>query len=574
MENKEIAAILDEIASMLSIEERPTSMFEVRAYRKAAQVIDGLQEPIEGIYAKGGLDALMELPGIGKSIAGHIEEYIKTGKIRKYEELKKKYPIDMAGLTSITGLGAKTAITLYKKLGIKDIDDLKKALAEHRISKLEGFGERSEESIKKGISIYEGSKGRLLISDALPIAEEIATQLMDSGLIEKLVIAGSTRRMKETVGDLDILAISKKGKEVMDLFTSLKMVSSVVQKGPTKSAVLLKAGLTCDIRVLEPESFGAAVQYFTGSRDHNIQVRTIAVRKGYKLNEYGLFDKNDRNIGGIDEESIYAKLGLQYIPPEMREARGEVALAIAKKIPRLVEIGDINGDLHTHTKATDGQNSIEEMVAAAQKLGYKYLANTEHTKSLYIAKGMDDKQFAVHMAKIDKLNEKLGKFKILKGVELDILKDGSLDLGAPTLKKMDCVVAAVHSSLSMKKEEMTKRVVKALDTGLVHILAHPTGRIVGEREAYEIDLEKVAEAAERNGVALEVNAQRRLDLNDTNILLVSKYKVMFAIDTDAHNTTHFQLMRYGVGTARRGWLTKDRVMNTLPIEKLLKVLKK
>ncbi len=575
MENKRIADLLDEIAKMLSLEDKPNIRFEIRAYQKAALTIGTLQEPVEDMYRKGGTEALMELPGVGKSIAGLIEEYIKTGKSSKYDTLKKKYPIDMASLTSIQGLGAKKALTLYKKLKVKDIATLKKAIELHRIAKLEGFGEKSEETIRKGLELAESSSGRMLISEALPIAEELIAKLKAGGNVEKVLLSGSARRMRETVGDLDILVISKKAEQVMDFFTALDAVESVIAKGPTKSSVRLKAGLNCDLRVLEPQSFGAAVQYFTGSKDHNIQVRTIAVRKGYKLNEYGLFGKSGKNVGGSEEESVYEALGMQWMPPEMREARGEVELALAHKIPVLVEQKDIRGDLHTHTKWTDGANTLEEMAAAAIRLGYQYIANTDHTKNVTIANGKTDAEFERMIPKIDKLNDSFnGKFRILKGVECDILKDGTLDLKESTLNDMDCVIGAVHMNTKMEKSEMTDRIVKALDSGLIHILAHPTGRIVGKREAYQVDLDEVAEAAERNNVALEINSTERMDLNDTNIMLAAKYKVMFSIDTDAHSTNDYVLMRYGVGTARRGWLTKDKIINSKPLDSLLKTFKK
>ncbi|MCL4379390.1 MAG: DNA polymerase/3'-5' exonuclease PolX [Candidatus Marsarchaeota archaeon] len=573
MENKGIADILNVIAQLMSLSDKPTARFEVRAYQKAALTIETLQEPIEDIYKKGGLKELMELPGIGKSIASHIEEYIKTGKIKKYEELKKRYPFDMGSLTTITGMGAKKAILLYKKLGIKNLSDLKKAAESHKISGLEGFGVKSEGAILKSLAIQEASKGRMFIEDALPEAESLINKLAGSGLVEKVMIAGSARRMRETVGDIDILAISKKNEDVMEFFTKMKEVSGIIAKGPTKSTVMLKLGISCDLRVLEPKSFGAAVQYFTGSKDHNIQTRTIAVKKGYKLNEYGLFNRKGRNVGGVEEESIYGKLGLQWMPPEMREARGEVELAQQHKIPTLVERKDIHGDLHTHTRESDGINTLEEMADAARKLGYEYITNSDHTKSTPIANGKDDKGFERILKHVDKLNDQLdGKFTVLKGAECDILKDGSLDLSKKTLKQMDCVLGAVHNNTLMEKKQMTDRIVKALDSGLIHVLAHPTGRIVGKREPYQVDLEKVAEAAERNNVALEINSTRRMDLSDTNIMLVSKYKIMFAIDTDSHRTNDYSFMRYGVGTARRGWLQKDRILNTLPLRELIKRL--
>ncbi len=574
MDNKTIADLLDEIADMLSVDETPTSRFEVRAYRTAALTIGTLQEPVEEIYKKGGTKELMELPGVGKTIASHIEELVKTGKLMKYQKLKKKFPIKMAELTSIPGLGAKRAFILYKKLGVKDIATLKTAISKHKISKLEGFGEKSEEVLLKGIEIQQSSKGRMLLGDALPIAEGMIKKIIASGLVKKALVAGSARRMRETVGDLDILVIANNADKVMEFFTKLDNVERVVAKGPTRTAVWLKIGIGCDLRVLEPENFGAAVQYFTGSRDHNIQTRKIAIEKGYKLNEYGLFNKKGKNVGGESEEKIYEMLGLQWMPPEMREARGEVELAQKHKIPKLVEIGDIVGDMHTHTKETDGMNTIDEVAESALKLGYEYFATTNHTKSLGIANGMDESEFERYFKKVDTLNEKLeGRIKILKGAELDILKSGKLDLSNECLKKMDCVVGAVHSSFQMNENEMTERVVRALDSGLIHVLAHPTGRIINERVPYKIDLEKVAEAAERNNVALEINAfPSRLDLNDSNIMLVSKYKIMFSIDTDAHNLDHLKFMRYGVGTARRGWLTKDRILNALPLMKLMKKL--
>ncbi|MGC8652226.1 MAG: DNA polymerase/3'-5' exonuclease PolX [Candidatus Micrarchaeia archaeon] len=573
MYNKLIADIFNEIAALLSVDEK-VSKFEVRAYQKAALTISTLQEPIEDIYASGGKAALQKLPGIGPTLAERIIEYIKTGRIEKYEALKRKYPVDIKALTSIEGIGAKKAVTLYKQLGVKNIDDLKKAVSEHRISKLEGFGEKSEDVIAKGIGMLEQSKGRMLLGEVLPIAEGIVAGLLKSGLVSNAVIAGSTRRMRETVGDIDILALSSKQEQVMDLFTKMDGVSEVISKGPTKTTVWLKMGLSCDLRVIEPKSFSAALQYFTGSKDHNIEVRKIAIKKGYKLNEYGLF-KGSVSVNVKSEADIYAKLGMQYMPPEMREDRGEVQLALEHKIPKLVELADLKGDMHTHTKDTDGTNTLEEMVSAARAAGLEYIGVTNHTKSLKVAHGMDDKGFEAFFEKIDRLNDSLEGFKALKGAEVDILKDGSLDLQAKTLRSMDVVVAGVHSSFSMSEEGMTKRIVKALDSGMVSILAHPTGRMIFEREPYKVNLEQVFEAAERNNTVLEVNSlPNRLDLSDTNIMLASKYKVMFAIDSDAHNTSHFEFLRYGVGTARRGWLTKDRVINSMSIERLSATLKR
>lgn len=582
MDNKRIAEIFDEIGDMLSLEDYATARFEVRAYKKAALMVSTMQEPVEDIYNKGGTKALMEIPGIGATMSKHIEELVKTGTLNKYEQLKKKYPIDMASLTAITGLGAKKAILLYRKLGIRNRDDLKKAIAAHKISELDGFGPKSEEVMLRGIQLLDASSGRQALGYALPVAERIIGEIGKSGLVEKVMIAGSARRMRETIGDIDILAISKDSEKVMDFFTKMDEVQKIMQKGPTKSTVFLKIGLSCDLRVLEPRSFGAAMQYFTGSRDHNIQVRQIAANKGYKLNEYGLFNRANMNIGGATEESIYGKLGMQWMPPEMREARGEVKLALEHKIPKLVQLSDIRGDLHTHTKETDGVNTLEELAESAIKLGYEYFATTNHSKSEYVAGGMDDREFAAYFKKVEKARKSFGgKISILYGTEVDILKDGRLDLGKDTMKGMDCVVAGIHSSFTMGQREMTERVVKAFKTGLVDIFAHPTGRLIGDtqfhrsRPAYQIDLEKVADVAEEYGVALEINAfPNRTDLNDTNIMLVSDRKIMFSIDTDSHSLSHLQFMRYGVGTARRGWLPRSKILNTLPLKQLQRKLAK
>jgi DNA polymerase (family 10) len=400
-------------------------------------------------------------------------------------------------------------------------------------------------------------------------------KLKESGLVDDALVAGSARRWRETVGDLDILALSEKGAEVMEKFLSLPEVESMVVKGPTKTTVMLKIGIQADLRVIAQESFPAALQYFTGSKNHNIEVRTIAVKKGYKLNEYGLFDGKNRSIPMKKEEELYGKLGMQYMPPEMREARGEVRLAQEHNIPRLVELGDLRGDMHVHARGEGVTDTLEEMVDAAKGAHLDYVAITNHTKSLTVEKGMNDAQFMAFFDRVDKMNDTLKEFRIFKGAEVDILKNGSLDLEKSTLKAMDCVVASVHSSFNMGEDEMTSRVVKALDSGLVHVLGHPTGRVINAREAYAINLDRVFEAAERNNVALEINSfPDRLDLNDTNIMKASAYKVRFAIDSDSHRVSHFVDLRYGVGTARRGWLTKDRVLNALSVDDIARALRR
>ncbi|MDE1855213.1 MAG: DNA polymerase/3'-5' exonuclease PolX [Candidatus Micrarchaeota archaeon] len=574
MINSTLAEMFDEIADMLELEGEKYSRFEVLAYRKAAITIGGLQEDAAEIYKKGGTDALMELPGIGKSMAGHIEEYVKTGKIAKYEKLKKKYPLDITNLTKIQGMGAKKAFKLYKSLGVKDVQGLKKALAQHKIRDLEGFGEQSEAQIQKGIEFMESSGGRMLLGTALPEAEAISDKLLKSNLVEKAIIGGSTRRMRETVGDLDILLISSRGQKVMDFITSMQEVDSVIAKGPTKTSVRLKIGLNCDFRLVERTSFGAALQYFTGNKDHNVKLREIAIKKGLKLNEYGLFDRKNKNVAaGEDEEQVYKTLGLDWMEPEMRENRGEIDLALHHKLPKLVRLDDIRGDLHVHSKHSgDSSNSFEDIAAEAKRLGKGYVGVTDHSKSEYMNRGLDEKGYMKVFDEIDKANRRLDGFRLLKSGEVDILKDGSLDINKKTLDEMDYVLASVHSGLKDPKEKMTKRIVDALNSGQIDILGHPTGRLINEREPIQADMDKVFEAAKDNGVVMEINAQpSRLDLNDENAMKAKKYGLKFSIDSDAHRISHFKYMRYGVGVAKRAWLSKEDVINTMGVDALLKL---
>ncbi len=572
--NKPVSDILNRIADILSIDEEGSVKFEVRAYRRAALSIDALEEDVAEIYREKGADGLMEIEGVGEGISKSIVDYIKTGKMKKYEKLKKRYPIDFENLTKIDGLGPKRVAILYKKLGIKDVNGLNRAVAAHKISSIEGFGKKSEAVILNGIERLESNKGRVLLGDAMPEAEKIIRSLIKSGYVTRAEMAGSIRRMKETVGDIDILATSKHPEKVMELFGMMEEVESVMLGGKTKTTVKLKMGINCDLRVIEDKSFGAALQYFTGNKFHNVKLRTIAIRKGLKLNEYGLFDKKGNNVvSGRDEGWIYKKLGMDPMPPEMREDRGEIDAAINGRINRLVSLEDLVGDMHTHTKESDGSNSIEEMVVAARKAGLDYIATTNHTKSLKIANGMDEARLNGYFAHVDKLNEGLDGFTVLKGAEVDILKNGDLDLGSKTLKELDCAVGSVHSYFNMDKDAMTKRVIKAMESGMIHILGHPTGRILLGREGYGLDIHKVAAAAEANGVAIEINSSPdRLDISDSNILEISDYKIMFAIDSDAHSVNHFGNLRYGVGTARRGWLGKDRILNALELNRLRKIL--
>jgi len=571
MKNAEIARILEEIAAMLEAE---GVEWKPNAYRKAALTIATLSEDIEEVYKQG---RLRELPGIGESIAQKIEEYLKTGKIKYYEELKQKYPIDFPSFSKVEGLGPKTIVKLYKFLKIKNLEDLKKALQEHKLRDLPSFGEKSEEKIKKSIELYEQIPQRQLLGFVLPEAEMLKKKLEKSGLVERVEIVGSIRRMKETIGDIDILTIIKPNVDpmkVMDLFVSLPEVKEVIAKGPAKTSVALKIGLDCDLRVFEEKSFGAAMLYFTGSKQHNIEVRKIAIKKGFKLNEYGLF-KGNQLVAGKTEEEIYEKLGMQYIPPEMREVRGEIELALKNKLPKIVEYNEIKGDLHIHSKYTDGAASIKEIAEYAKKLGYEYIAITDHSSNLKIAHGLSSEQYKKQFKEIEKVEREVG-IKIFKSGEIDILKEGSLDISKEVAKEMDFVIAAVHSNFSMSKEEMTNRVIKALRSRLVTVLAHPTGKLLNQRPPYEIDLEKIFEVAKEEGVIMEINAfPDRLDLNSENIILARRFGVQkFSIGTDSHRLDHLHFMKLGIGTARRGWCTKQEILNTLSKEELEKIFQK
>ncbi len=563
-----------EIADMLEIEDEKR-IFEIRAYRKAALSLETMQEDVEEVFRKNGIEGLREISGVGEGLAKKIIEYIETGRMKKYEEYKKKYPIDFAGLTQIQTLGARKAFRLYKSLGIRNVDDLKKAIADHRIMELEGFGQKSEAELRKGLELIESGGGRMLLGTALPEAEAIIGKLKGSGLASRVELAGSCRRRRETVGDIDILVTSEVPGKVMDFVAGLGEVESVTLKGPTKTTVRLKIGLSCDIRVLERKSFGAGMQYFIGSKDHNVKVRQIAIKRGYKLNEYGLFDMEDRIIAAEDEETIYEKLGMQMPEPEMRENRGEIELALEHRLPRLVQLSDIRGDLHVHTLHSDGNNTLEEMVGEAGRRGLEYVGITDHSKSEYVARGMDEARFQKYSKEIDDFNEKSGsKVKVLKSAETDILKDGSLDFSNKALDEMDYVLASIHTSLNMSKDEMTKRVIKCMESGRMNIFAHPTDRLINERAPIQLDLDKVFEAARENNVVMEIDSfPNRLDLNDENIFRARKYGLKFSVDTDSHRTGHMDLLKYGVWTAKRGWLTREDVINTMPLVKLRRFFK-
>ncbi|MEK7630007.1 MAG: DNA polymerase/3'-5' exonuclease PolX [Patescibacteria group bacterium] len=587
--NSEIARVFSEIAEYLEMQNVP---FKPRAYEKVAEVIEGISEEISELYKRGGLKALEEIPGVGLSIAEKIEELLKTGRSKQHEALKKELPVDLSSFNGVEGLGPKGIFTLYKKLGIRNLKDLEKAAKVGKIRKIEGFGEKSEENILKGIEFTKKSGGRFVLGSIMPKIREIENRLKNLKEVQKIMVAGSVRRRKETIGDCDILVISEKPKSVMDYFISMPEVARVFAHGETKSAVKLANGLDVDLRVVQEKSYGAALNYFTGSKDHNIALREIAIKKGYKLNEYGIFStkggslpaggrgasggKGFKQIAGRTEEEIYKNLGLEYIEPEMRENTGEIELAKEKKLPKLINYGDLKGDLQIQTNWTDGANSIEEMAEAAVKLGLKYIAITDHTKRLAMIGGLDEKKIKRQWKEIDAMNKKMaGKIKILKGTECDILKDGTLDLPDKILEKLDVVGVSIHSYFNLSRADQTKRIERAIRNKNVDILFHPTGRIINKRPAYELDLTKIIKTAKETGTVLEIDAfPDRLDLKDNHIRQCVEARVKLTIDSDAHSINHLSYLEYGLAQARRGWAKKNDIINTWEVKKMMSFLKK
>jgi len=590
MVNKEIAKILYEIADYLEMDAVP---FKPYAYERAAISLETLEEDVEQIYKKGGLKALENIPGVGKSIAEKIEEYLKTGKIIYYERFKRRLPLKIEELVAVEGLGPKKVKFLYEKLGIRNLKDLEKAAKSHKIAPLFGFGEKTEKNILEGITFLKRSKGRFLLGEILPIVKDVTEKLKSLKEVEKLVPVGSARRRKETIGDVDLLVISKNPQKVMDFFVSLPGVIKIWGKGFTKASVRMQGGFDMDLRVVPKRSYGAALQYFTGSKEHNIVTRKIAIEKGLKLSEYGLF-KGSRMIAGENEEGIYKALGMVLIPPELRENTGEIeaslrqfsasAKASADKqgkpngLPEIIGYQDIKGDLHCHSDWDGGENTIEEMAEAAQNMGYEYIGIADHTKFLRIEHGLDEKSLALQRKEIDKINFKFQisnlKFKILQGCEANILNDGSLDIKDEALEKLDFVIAGVHSSFKITKNEMTERIIKAMKNPNVDIISHPTGRILKRRDEYQIDFDEILKVAKETGTILEINSYpERLDLNDKNIRRAKEFGVKMIINTDSHHKDHLRFMEFGVAQARRGWAEKGDIVNVWSIEKLLKMLK-
>jgi DNA polymerase (family 10) len=575
MKNKEVAKIFYSIAKYLETENVP---FKPYAYEKAAITIETLEEDVAKIYREGGLKALEEIPGVGKSIAEKIEEFLKTGKIKYYNELRKNLPVDLDEISAVEGMGPKRAKILYEKLNIRNLKDLEKLAKAGKIAPLFGFGKKTEENILEGIEFVKRSHGRFLLGEILPSAGEVYDQLKFLKGVEKIDMAGSIRRRKETIGDVDFLVISKSPKKIMDFFVSLPGIEKVWGHGSTKSSVRMREGFDMDIRVIQPKSYGAALQYFTGSKEHNIALRKVAIDKGYKLSEYGLFDGAEI-IAGKTEEEIYKKLGMDWVSPELREDRGEIEAALAGKLPEIIGHGDIKGDLHVHCNWDGGADSIEELAGAAMAMGYEYIGISDHTKFLKIEHGLDEKQLEERNKEIDKLNDKFKisnfKFKILAGCEANIMADGSIDIKDDALEKLDYVIAGVHSQMKMTREQMTERVIRAMRNPHVDIVAHPTGRILKRRGEFEVDFEKILKVAKETGTILEINAYpERLDLNDVNIKKAKEAGVKMIINTDAHQKDQLRYMEYGVSQARRGWAEKDDIINTWPVEGFLEAMKK
>jgi len=575
MKNQEIAKIFSEIANYLEME---GVQFKPYAYQKAAITLETLEEDVEEIYKRGGLDALKEIPGVGESIALKIEEYLKTGKIKYYEEFKKKIPVNLEEIIAVEGMGPKKAKVLYEKLGIKNLKDLERAAKAHKIASLFGFGEKTEKNILEGITFLKRSKGRFLLGEILPRVEEIEEKLKSLKEVEKIDVAGSVRRRKETIGDVDFLVISKNPGKVMEFFVSLPGIIKIWGKGTTKASVRLKEGFDMDIRVLPKRSYGAALQYFTGSKEHNIALRKIAIDKGLKLSEYGLF-RGPKMIAGETEEGIYEKLGMEWMPPEMRENQGEIEASLEGKLPKIISYKDIKGDLHCHSNWNlRTYPTIEEIVKTTEKMGYEYVGISDHTKFLRIEHGIDERGLELRNREIDRINLKFkakkSKFRVLKGCEANILNDGSIDIKDEALKKLDYVIAGIHSNFKMPKEKMTERIIRAMKNPNVDIISHPTGRILKRRDEYEIDFEKILRTAKETGTILEINSfPERLDLNAENIRRAKEAGVKMVINTDSHHKDQMRYIEYGIAQARRGWAEKEDIINTQPLEKLLKFFK-
>ena len=569
--NAEIAAIFNRIADLLEIQnENP---FRVRAYRNAARTVQGLSRSLAEMVQGG--EVLEALPTIGKDLAAKIREIVTTGSLRKLKELEGAVSPGLVELLKVPGLGPKRLRLLHDYLDINSVEELEQAARQGLVRNLPGFGVKTEQNLLRELAELQKRTRRHLWAEVEEVAGQLLDYLRNLSGVKTVEMAGSYRRRKETVGDLDVLVIASRGAKVTEAFARFEAVERVVSQGSTRSTVILRTGLQVDLRVVPQVSFGAAWHYFTGSKAHNIAVRTMGVQRGLKINEYGVFDRAGKRIAGRTEKEVYAQVGLPWIAPELREQQGELEAAAEGRLPRLVELKDLRGDLHCHTTESDGQEDLETMARAARKLGHDYLAITEHSHHLRVARGLSADRLLAHCDAIDALNERLRGIRLLKGLEVDILEDGSLDMPDAVLAKLDICLGAIHSAFGLSRKKQTERVIRAMDNPHFHILAHPTARLIGQRQACRLDMEQVMDAALERGCYLELNAQpQRLDLNDVHCRMAKERGLKVAISTDAHSSGQLEYLRYGVGQARRGWLEKQDVLNTLGLKALLKALKR
>jgi len=573
MENHEIAAVFEEISNMMKIlQEDPKWSFKAAAYDRARRSLEGFHERAEDL-ARDPKRKLTEIPGVGEDLAGKIKELVETGKCQYHQDLLKKVPRSVLQLLELQGVGPQKVRLFHKELGVNTVEDLEKAVKAGRLHGLPGMSARTEENILKALETFQRAVGRFRLDTAWETAEELIEYLKERKEVEEVTPAGSLRRGRETVGDLDLLVTGIDHAKIADHFSKYPGVDQILGKGEDKVSVKLKNGMQVDVRLLERDQYGAALMYFTGSKEHNIALRERARKHGWKLSEYGLFE-GEKVLARRTEEEVYKKFGLQWIPPELREDQGEIEAAEKGKLPKLVELGDIKGDLQMHTTASDGKTSVEEMAKAAKKLGYQYILITDHSKAVTIANGLDEERAVENIKRIHAARNKVKGIEIWAGAEVDIMGDGHLDYPDDLLKQFDIVLVSVHSRMNMPAEEMTARLLKALENPYVRIMGHPTGRQILRRDPFQFDVEKVFAAAKKHGVILELNGNpERLDLSDRHVKLAKERGMKVIISTDAHHPDHFQLMRYGVLTARRGWLEKKDVLNTLPAAKLLAALR-
>lgn len=563
MKNKELASIFQKMADILEF--KGDNPFKINTYRKAARILNDLTTDINEVVQAG---MIQDIPGIGKGTAEKIAEYLETGTIAKFEEIKKGIGDELIALLGIQSLGPKTVALLHKELGINSLEDLQKAIADERISDLPGMGKKKVENIARGIELYALRKERMSLGEALSTAREAIEQLTKATNTTIIEAAGSLRRGKETVGDIDILATGKNKKDILDAFVHLPIAHDILAQGETKGSIVTTTGIQIDLRVVDRDSFGSALHYFTGSKSHNVHLRGLAKREQLKINEYGIFSGN-KKIGGRKENDIYAALHMDWIPPELREDRGEIEAALNHTLPSLLEESDIKGDFHVHSTYSDGAQTLEELALKAKEMGYRFIAITDHSQSLKIAHGLSTQRLKEKIREGKKLQKTLSGIDLLIGAEVDIKNDGTLDYPDNLLKELDIVIGAIHSGFKQKRGQITQRIVTAMHNPYLHIIAHPTGRLLGERDPYDVDMDQVIESAEKTGTVLEINAYtQRLDLDDINTRKAKQHGVMIAIGTDAHHLDQLGMMELGIKVARRGWLEPKNVLNTFTVKEI------